>query len=142
MSETKIHQAMRANRLSMNYAMAGDKDAWLDLYSDDAVLADPVGVSPFDPSGEGHRGKAAIATFWDTVIGPAKLKITAHQRITSGDRICAVSMTAMNDLGNGIKTSIDMIAVYEVDEAGKICSMKAYWSWDELAGQLARAGLA
>ena len=142
MSDTKVHQAMRANRLSMTHAMAGDKDAWLDLYSDDAVLADPVGVSPLDPSGEGHKGKAAIAAFWDTVIAPAKLKLTAHQRIESGDRTCAVSMTAMNDLGNGIKTSVDMIAVYEVDEAGKICSMKAYWSWDEMTAQLKALGLA
>jgi hypothetical protein len=35
-----------------------------------------------------------------------------------------------------------MIAVYEVNDAGKITSLKAYWSWDDMAAQLKAAGLA
>ncbi len=142
MPTASIHPAVQANMNSIKYAMAGDKEAWLALYTDDAVVADPVGVSPFDPTGEGHQGKEAIATFWDTVIGPANLAITAHKRCPSGTSTCAVPMTAVNDMGNGIVTSIDMIAVYEVDDEGKIRSMKAYWSWDDMEAQLKELGLA
>jgi len=142
MTATPEHPAVQANIHSIRHAMAGDRQAWLDLYADDAVLADPVGASPFDPTGKGHIGKAAIAKFWDTVIGPARLTITAGQRYLSGAAACAVAMTAVNDLGNGLTTRIDMIAVYEVDEAGRITSMKAYWSWDALEQQLRQLGLA
>jgi hypothetical protein len=141
MSNESIHPAVQANMNSIKYAMAGNKEAWLALYADNAVLADPVGASPFDPSGAGHCGKAAIEAFWDAVIGPAKLVLTAHKRCPSGASACAVPITAVNDLGNGIKTTIDMIAVYEVNDAGKITSMKAYWSWDSMASQLKELGL-
>jgi hypothetical protein len=50
-------------------------------------------------------------------------------------------MTALNDMGNGIKTAVDMIATYEVNEAGKISAMRAYWSWDEMEQQLKKLGL-
>ncbi len=142
LSDAPIHPAVLANMNSIKYAMAGDKQAWLALYADDAMLADPVGASPFDPSGAGHRGKAAIEAFWDAVIGPANLVLTAHQRCPSGANACAVPITAVNDLGNGINTTIEMIAVYEVNDAGKISSMKAYWSWDSMASQLKALGLA
>ena len=140
MSQDTLHPAAQANMRSIEHATAGNREAWLSLYADDAVLADPVGVSPLDPGGEGHRGKAAIARFWDTVIGPASLQMTVHRRCPSGDHTCAVSMTVQNDLGNGLRTEIDMIAIYEVNEQGKIASMKAYWSWDDLAAQLAPPG--
>ncbi len=47
---------------------AKDREGWLDLFADDAVVEDPIGPSPFDPEGHGHRGKAAIAAFYDNVI--------------------------------------------------------------------------
>lgn len=45
-----------------------DREAWLALWADDAVVEDPIGVSPLDPEGHGHRGKEAIGRFWDEVI--------------------------------------------------------------------------
>lgn len=135
MSE-KIHPAALANMNSIKYAQEGNREAWLALYRDDAVLADPVGKSPFDPEGNGNQGKEAIAAFYDNVIGPANITLTAHSRITSGDRWCAVPMRADNDMGNGMVTSVEMIAVYEVDEQGLIKMMKAYWNWDVMESQL------
>ena len=40
MTERK-HLAVEANKNSIRYAMAGDKEAWLALYTDDAVVCDP-----------------------------------------------------------------------------------------------------
>jgi hypothetical protein len=35
--------AHQASLLSAEYSAANNKQAWLDLYADDAVIADPVG---------------------------------------------------------------------------------------------------
>ena len=51
---------------------ARDRDGWLDLFADDALVQDPIGPSPFDPEAEGHRGKVAIAAFYDSVIAPSE----------------------------------------------------------------------
>lgn len=68
MSTDNSNLAIQANIQSITLAMKGDREGWLALYADDAVVKDPVGKSPFDTSGEGHKGKAGIAKFWDTVI--------------------------------------------------------------------------
>lgn len=133
------HLAIKANIQSVTLAMKGDREGWLALYTDDAVVQDPVGKSPFDASGDGHRGKAAIAKFWDTVIGPSRLTINVHKRIPSGDRVCAVLQTAINDMGKG-KTEVEMIAIYEVNDDGKIIRMSAFWSWAEMESQLKKLG--
>lgn len=139
MNTDNSHLAMQANIQSVTLAMKGDREGWLALYADDAVVKDPVGKSPFDAAGDGHRGKAGIAKFWDTVIGPSKLTINVHKRIPSGTHSCAVHQTAINDMGKG-KTEVDMIATYEVNDEGKITAMSAYWSWPEMEAQLKKLG--
>ncbi|HQQ64468.1 MAG TPA: nuclear transport factor 2 family protein [Pseudomonadales bacterium] len=139
MTESSNHPAIQANINSITFAMKGDRESWLALYADDAVVRDPVGVSPFDPSGEGHRGKAAIAKFWDDIIGPSNLTIPVHKRITSGDRSVAVHQTAFNNLGKG-QTKMEMIAIYKLNDQGKICEMSAYWNWDDMQMQLKELG--
>ena len=54
-----------AGKRSREAAMARDKEAWLALFADDAIIEDPVGPSHFDHDGKGHRGKEAIAKFFD-----------------------------------------------------------------------------
>ncbi|MEH6588355.1 MAG: nuclear transport factor 2 family protein [Halioglobus sp.] len=134
----KPHLAVEANKKSIQYAMEGNKEAWLALYTDDAVVADPAGKSPMDPAGNGHRGKAAIEQFWDTVIGQANIEIRVDKRWTSGDYNCCVAQVATNDLGDGNFTDCDMLAVYEVNEAGLITRMAAHWSFDDMMQQLTK----
>ena len=136
------HPAVIANEQSIQLASSKQKDQWLALYSDDALLCDPVGVSPLDPSGQGHQGKAAIEQFWDNVIGASSINITVNKRCISGSHSCAVYQTAENDLGGGIKTHIDMMAIYTVNDAGLITHMQAYWDWEDMQQQLQKLGLA
>lgn len=142
MTESSTHPAVQANINSIKYAMEKNKQAWLALYRDDAILRDPVGASPLDPSGQGHCGKAAIEKFWDNVIAPATLTLTPGLRCPSGSHSCAVPMRAENNMGGGIKTAVDMIAVYQVDDNGLIESMSAYWDWNQMEAQLKALGLA
>lgn len=130
-----LHPAVAANMKSIELASNKDREGWLALYADDAILQDPVGKSPFDPTGKGHIGKEAIGKFYDMVIGQSNLKMTVQKRITSGDRAVAVFQTADNEL-NGMKFQVEMVAIYEVNDEGKIQRMSAYWSWDDMQKQL------
>ncbi|PLW87982.1 hypothetical protein C0029_05320 [Halioglobus japonicus] len=130
------HLAVQANMKSIKYASEGNKEGWLALYADDALVQDPVGVSPMDPSGEGHQGKAAIEAFWDNVIGPSNIEITVNKRWLSGPNCVCVAQVARNDLGNGKFSDCDMLAVYVVNDEGLITSMKAHWDFDALIAQL------
>ncbi|CAA0094716.1 Steroid Delta-isomerase [BD1-7 clade bacterium] len=136
MTDHLDHPAIKANIQSVTLASEGNKDAWLALYADDAILQDPVGKSPLEESGTGHVGKPAIEAFWDTVIGPSNIQIHVKKRIPSGDRHCAVLQTAINDMGNDKTTEVDMIATYEVDDNGLIKRMSAYWCFDDLMKQM------
>lgn len=137
----KIHPAVLANMNSIKHAQAHNREEWLALYRDDAVVADPVGKSPMDPEGKGHVGKEAIAAFFDNVISQANATITAGERTPCGDYWCAVPMVAENDLGNGIVTRVEMICIYEVDDDGLIRSMNAYWDYSKMEQQLKDLGL-
>jgi steroid Delta-isomerase len=131
----KDTRAIRAHKASIANAMAGNKEAWLALFAEDAVVHDPVGKSPHDPEGTGFRGSARIAEFWDMMIGPGDLTIIPHKRYACGEDVVAVAMTAANNIG-GMKTYIEMIATYEVNEAGRVTSLKVYWDVDALTEQL------
>src|SRR5687768_10098650 len=65
---TTEHPARTAGLASQTAVRARDKAAWLDLFAADGIVEDPIGPSGFDPEGKGHRGRAAIAAFWDKAI--------------------------------------------------------------------------
>jgi len=127
MTEPK-NAAQRAGRASIDRVMAKDREGWLALYADDAFLADPVGVSPLDPTGNGHRGKEAIARFWDKTIAMGDKKITIRESHPCADE-CANVLTIENTLPNGMVVDVKLVAVYRTNDDGKIVSMKAYWDF-------------
>lgn len=127
--------AIAAHKQSIIQAMAGNKALWLDNFADNAVVHDPVGLSPHDPTGEGFTGKQRIAEFWDMMIGPSSLTIVANKRYPCGNNIVAAAMTATNVMGD-LTTTIEMVVTYEVNDAGKIISLKAYWDLEALMAQI------
>src|SRR5450432_2740360 len=72
---------------------ARDRDRWLDLFAPDAVVQDPIGPSPFDPDGKGHRGRKAIAAFYDTVIAPSeRITFEIEHSYLCGDEVADVGV--------------------------------------------------
>lgn len=120
------HPAVNAHLTSIRAAETGDKSAWLDQFAEDAWLQDPVGPSPYDPAGEGFRGRAAIEWFWDNVIAPAETTFDSRLRIPSGPGSCACWMVASNQVG-GQSVNIDVMVIYHLNEQGKIHTLRAYW---------------
>ena len=136
MSKYADHLAVKANLKSVHYSMNKQREDWLALYRDDAIISDPVGVSPLDPEGQGHKGKEAITAFYDNVIAYAQFTMTPGEHLISGDFACAVPMHVVNELGEGVTTEIDLISLYHVDHDGLIISMKAYWDFGVMEQQL------
>ena len=48
-------KAQELGLLSRDFAVAKDKKNWLALFDKNAVVQDPIGKSPLDPVGNGHR---------------------------------------------------------------------------------------
>ena len=69
-------KAQELSFLSRDYAVAKDKENWLALFAKDALVQDPIGKSPLDPEGNGHKGIAAIEKFYDTVIANGNIEFT------------------------------------------------------------------
>jgi ketosteroid isomerase-like protein len=120
------HPARLAGRRSQEAAMRGKKQDWLDLYADDCVVEDPVGPSPFDPTGAGRRGKAALAAFWDQAIEGARITMEYPTSYACGDECAFVGRTT-NELPDGTRISVEGVSVYRVDAEGRIVSLRAYW---------------
>jgi hypothetical protein len=123
------HPARRAGLLSQKYVAEGNRDAWLDLFDDDAVIQDPVGVSPLDSSGEGQLGKAGIAAFYDKCIAPGKVSFDYPRSYACADE-CAFIGTVYNQFGEAPERGSEGVFVYKVNAEGKILSLRAFWEWE------------
>ena len=113
-----------------------DREQWLSLFANDAVVHDPVGPSPHDPTGEGFTGKKRLEEFWDLMIGPRPMVITSHKQIAAGPVDCACIATATNHLDEDPSIDIEMIVTYQVNNKGLITSINAYWDMNAVAEQL------
>lgn len=127
---TDQHPARAASRRSMAAVEAGDKDAWLALFADDAVIEDPVGVSALDPEGKGHRGLGAISAFWDANIGPNTLRFDIRQSYAPGNEVANVG-TITTTLPDGSQAAVAGVFTYRVDAEGRLESLRGYWNFDE-----------
>jgi len=120
------HPARRAARRSMEAVHRKDKQAWLDNFADDALVEDPVGPSGFDPEGRGHRGRDAIAAFWERWIGPNRVLFDVRESYAGGAEVANVgSITTV--LPNGAAMVVNGVFTYRVDAAGKLVALRAFW---------------
>jgi hypothetical protein len=126
----KEHPARQVGLLSQKYASERNREAWLGLFAEEAIVEDPVGVSPLDPVGKGQNGKAAIAAFYDTYIGPGRVSFHFPRSYACANE-CAFVGRVFNDLGGEAgEVSSEGVFVYKVNEEGKLVSMRAFWEWE------------
>lgn len=123
--------ARAASLRSRDAVQRGDREGWLGLFASDGVVQDPVGVSPLDETGEGHRGPEARAAFWDTVIAPNPITMDVFASHAGGDEVANV-VTITTSFPDGARAVVDIVAVYRVDDVGRIVSLRAFWEFDQL----------
>ncbi|HME48799.1 nuclear transport factor 2 family protein [Mycobacterium sp.] len=129
MTENPAHAAGRRSREAV---IARDKQAWLDVFADDAIVEDPIGPSAFDPEGKGHRGKEAISAFWDKAIAPTE-KIEFHfaDTFSCGNEEANTGSIVITMGGHQITT--EGVFTYKADSDGKLVALRAYWEMDRAA---------
>ncbi len=127
-------KAQELGFLSRDYAVAKDKQNWIDLFAEDAIVQDPIGKSPLDPVGEGHKGKEAIENFYDTVIANGNIEFNILESIPCADE-CANFAQIVNVVGD-VKIETKMIVIYRVNSDDKIVSLRAFWDYEKMEDQL------
>jgi steroid delta-isomerase len=100
---------------------AGDRAGWLALFTDDAVLEDPVGSAP-------HEGLEAIAAFWDAVHARTERSTV---RMTQGPAVCGLEAAWAFELDVTVKGRRSLVEIIDhgtFDEDGRIRRIRAFWS--------------
>ncbi|MGU3499892.1 nuclear transport factor 2 family protein [Mycobacterium sp. C31M] len=120
-----------AGQASRAAAAARDKDAWLALFADDAIVEDPIGPSHFDPDGVGHRGKEAIAAFFDMAIAPSQLEFHFEKTYVCGDEEANTGHIVI--VASGYRVVAEGVFTYRVNHDGKIAALRAYWELEKAA---------
>ena len=127
-------KAQELGFLSRDYAVAKDKQNWLDLFAEDAIVQDPIGKSPLDPVGDGHKGKEAIEKFYDMVIANGNIEFNILESIPCANE-CANFAQIVNVVGD-VKIETQMIVIYRVNSNHKIVSLRAFWDYQKMEDQL------
>jgi hypothetical protein len=124
------HLARRAAQRSMAAVAAGCKADWLALFSPDALVEDPVGPSPLDPGGKGHRGHDGIGRFWDSYVGSVRRYDFQVTDSHANGPCCANILTLTMSLDGGATMTVDCVVIYTVNDEGLITSIRAHWEPD------------
>ena len=118
-------------RLSQAAVEAKDRDGWLGLFAPDAIVQDPIGPSPLDPAGGGHRGLQAIAAFYDNVIAPSeRITFEIERSYLCGDEVADVGVIRTTLAGGRHVAVVRGVYTYRSDGAGKLAALRAFWEFD------------
>ncbi|MEP6920783.1 MAG: nuclear transport factor 2 family protein [bacterium] len=108
---------------------AMDRQAWVNTFAVDAISHDPVGALPI----EGHE---SLGQFFDSVTGAFKeVGLTENDIFIAGNG-AAVKWTGIGISKQGRKVRFEGIDVLDINEDGKIQTLRAYWNPAEMMGQL------
>lgn len=110
---------------SFEKVMAKDKQGWVELFTEDALVRDPVGVTGHDPEGEGFKGKSRIGILWDRTIAPVDIRFVVRERYEGGNE-AATLFTAYLTPPGGETVPINGMAIHESDGNGRMKAMSSY----------------
>ena len=126
MSPEIVSQAVKAYFAAIR---AMDQQAWLNTFAKDAISYDPVGAPAM-------IGNQKLAEFFQNITAAFKeVGLTEDEVFIAGDG-AAVKWTGRGISQGGKKVHFEGIDVFEVNEAGKIQTLHAYWNPAEMMAQL------
>ena len=143
MSEKKT-PAKLAHERHMQYIHEKNREAWLDNMAEDVTVEDPVGPNPNNPTGI-PMNKAQMAELWDRSNGKLAEGVPEpqHQMHTfycCGNEVAAVGRTVswLPRKGDGelVECIADGVFIYGVNEEGKINSIKAFFDFEGVYGDI------
>ena len=134
---------LRIAHASPEIAGQHDKERWLALYSDDAVVEDPVGT-PASHKGRrpGRRGDE-LGRFYEAFIAPSGIDMVARQEIVSDMHVFRAIDIHTTSLKTGLKMKVPANLLYEIvarDDGLAIRRMQAHWELNRMSRKLMSEG--
>lgn len=98
---------------------AAEREDWVMLFADDVTFDDPVGAPT-------KHGRTAVENSWDRSFTSGRRWTLHPQRITVCGNEAAVIMHNIGVL-DGKTVSVDGVEIWRVNDAGKVCAVRAYF---------------
>ena len=127
------HPARKVSLMSRQYVHSHDREGWLGLFAENGVIEDPIGVSPLDPKGEGHKTAAEREAFWDNNIANSQIEITIHDSYAVANEVANhITLDVVIQLGDKkFRQQTKGIFTYKVDDRGKLLALRGYWHLED-----------
>ena len=106
-----------------------DIEAWIATFAPDATSYDPVGAPP-------TTGHDALRQFFGAIIGAFERVGLTEEHIFIAGNGAAVKWTGQGKGKNGRDVRFEGIDIFELNEAGLIQTIRAYWNPAEVMMQL------
>jgi steroid delta-isomerase len=122
----KISRAVRAYFLAIR---AMDPEAFANTFAEDGTTFDPVNAP-------GITGRVGIREFLESICKNFKSVGLTEDSVFVAGNGAAVKWTGSGTSINGSEVRFEGIDVFEVNDDGKIQTVRAYWNPAEMIGQL------
>lgn len=106
-----------------------DADAFANSFAEDGTTYDPVGTA-------GITGRDGIREFFNSICKNFKSVALTEECVFVAGNSAAVKWTGKGTSSNGQEVSFEGIDVFDVNEDGKIQTVRAYWNPAEMIAQL------
>src|SRR5947208_15061057 len=125
-SADRISRAVRGYFLAIR---AMDADAFANAFAEDGTTFDPVGTP-------GITGRDAIREFLESICKNFKTVGLTEDSVFVAGNGAAVKWTGHGTSSSGKEVKFEGVDVFEMNEEGKIQTLRAYWNPAEMIAQL------
>jgi hypothetical protein len=119
------------------HVAAHDRQAWLDLFADDATVEDPVG------SAAALKRDGTLAGFWDTFIAPHAIRFEVKADYVQGDDVLR-DVIIHTQMREGVSVQVPAYLLYRsqrYDGARRLVRMAAHWTLKQSKVQTSGPGV-
>jgi hypothetical protein len=118
-----------------------DRQAWLELFADNAQIEDPVGAPRLQRQG---RTDPIFSRFYETFIASTQIQFIGHGDYFSGSTILR-DVDIRTDISTECGVTVPAFVSYDIQavaEGARIAALRAYWELSSNVTQLAAHPLA
>jgi hypothetical protein len=129
-------QLLRVVERSPQHVAVHDREQWLGLFSDGALVEDPVGSPP------ARKDTGALGRFWDTFIAPHEIRFAVRRDHVLGHDVFrdAVIHTRIN---SALAIDVPAYLLYQLEDTTgtmRVARMAAHWNLARLSLGALRLG--
>jgi hypothetical protein len=128
MSATR-EELMAVVERSPEWVAAHDRESWLALFGDDALVEDPVGAPP------ARKATGALGRFWDTFIAPHRIHFEVRRDHVIGRDVFR-DVVIHTRIGPHVVIEVPAYLLYQLDDGAHglvVSRMAAHWQLGRLS---------